>query len=106
VVLVRLNHEGPTTPTELAGREGVTSQAIAAAVRSLEAKGLVSRSADPHDGRRTVLALTDAGMSVLRDRETTVMNGFVRALEDSFSAAERRRLYDVIPLLNRLADNI
>lgn len=105
-VLVRLNRDGATSPTELAGREGVTSQAIAAAVRALEAKGLVSRSPDPDDGRRTVLAMTDAGLAVLRDREKTLMNGFVQALGDSFTEAERRRLYAVIPLLNRLADTI
>ncbi|GAA5195486.1 MarR family transcriptional regulator [Rugosimonospora acidiphila] len=105
-VLVRLEREGPAAPSELAARERVTSQAIAAVIRELEGRGLISRSPDPVDGRKTVIAITEAGRALLRDREQVVMGGLIRALGDSYSQAELRRLDAAIPLLNRLADLI
>jgi DNA-binding MarR family transcriptional regulator len=105
-VLARLDREGPTSPGELAVRERVTSQAIGAVIRDLEDRALVTRSPDPADGRKTVLAITDAGRVLLRDREQAVTGALVRALGESCTRAERRRLDEAIPLLNRLADLI
>ncbi|GAA3114691.1 DNA-binding MarR family transcriptional regulator [Kribbella aluminosa] len=103
-VLVHLAREGPTSPTQLAGRERVTTQAITAVIRELESRKLVRRTAHPDDGRRTVITITSAGTAVIGDRELAVMSGLGRALEDSFTATERRCLEAVIPLLNKLAD--
>jgi DNA-binding MarR family transcriptional regulator len=103
-VLVHLAREGPTSPTQLAGRERVTTQAIAAVIRELESQRLVRRAPDPADGRRTVITITPAGTAVISDRELAVMSVLVRALEDSFNTTERRRLEVVAPLLNKLAD--
>jgi DNA-binding MarR family transcriptional regulator len=105
-VLVRLARDGPTSPTELAGQERVTSQAIAAVVRELENRSLVARSAHPEDGRRTVIAITPAGHDVLHDREQTVMTGLLRALSESCSEAELRHLDAAIPVLDHLADTM
>jgi len=103
-VLVHLAREGPTSPTELAGRERVTTQAVAAVIRELERRKLVRRTPHSSDGRRTVITITPAGTAVIGDRELAVMSGLVRVLEDSFNATERRRLEGVTPLLNKLAD--
>ncbi|MFJ9483633.1 MarR family winged helix-turn-helix transcriptional regulator [Streptomyces mirabilis] len=103
-ILVHLAREGPTSPTQLAGRERVTTQAIAAVIRELESRKLVRRAPHPGDGRRTVITITPAGRAVIGDRELAVMSGLVRALEDAFNVTERRRLETVTPLLNRLAD--
>ena len=105
-VLVHLAREGAGTPAELAGRERVTSQAIAAVVGELEKRKLVSRTPHPGDGRKTVVTITPAGKEVLEDRELAVMSGLVWALEERFSAAEVRLLESVVPLLNRLADEM
>ncbi|HEY2669644.1 MAG TPA: MarR family transcriptional regulator [Rugosimonospora sp.] len=105
-VLARLEREGPASPSELAVRERVTTQAIATVIRELESRDLISRSPDPADGRKTVVALTGAGGALLRDREQAVMSVLVRALGESYSQAELRRLDAAIPLLNRLADQI
>jgi DNA-binding MarR family transcriptional regulator len=105
-VLARLEREGATSPGELAARERVTSQAIASVIRELEERALVTRSPDPADGRKTVVAITGAGGALLRDREQAVTGALVRALGESCNRAERRRLDEAIPLLNRLADLI
>lgn len=105
-VLVHLAREGPTSPTQLAGRERVTTQAIAAVIRDLESRKLVQRGPHPSDGRRTVITITPAGAAVISDRELAVMDVLIRALENSFDATERRRLEAVTPLLNKLADTM
>jgi DNA-binding MarR family transcriptional regulator len=105
-VLARLDRDGPTTPGELAGRERVTSQAIATVIRDLEDRRLLTRSPDPGDGRKTVVAITGEGRALLRDREQAVTGTLVRVLGESYNQAELRRLDAAIPLLNRLADLI
>jgi DNA-binding MarR family transcriptional regulator len=105
-VLLRLEREGPVTPTELAGRERVTSQAVAIVVRALERRSLVIRRPSPRDGRSTVVTITAAGVAVLRDREQAVVTGLIRALGESCTPQEVQQLADVVPLLNRLAESI
>lgn len=102
-ILVRLEREGPTSPSMLAAGEGVTSQAIAGVVRELERRALVERSGGQTDRRRVVVAITDAGRQLLMNREHVVVGAMVTALADEYTPAERRQLTSVAPLLNRLA---
>lgn len=60
-VLGRLVRDGATTTAELARAEGVRPQSMGATVQALEDLGLVARSQDPTDGRRTIVEATDAG---------------------------------------------
>jgi DNA-binding MarR family transcriptional regulator len=105
-VLLRLDRDGPVTPSQLAGRERVTSQAVAIVVRALEQRSLVTRSPSPDDGRSTVITIRAAGRAVLRDREQAMVTGLVTALGESCTPQERRQLAGVVPLLNRLAESI
>jgi DNA-binding MarR family transcriptional regulator len=105
-VLVQLAREGPASPTDIAARERVTSQAIAAVIRDLEVGGLVRRTAHPTDGRKTVIAITAAGRKLLNNRELTVVAGLMAALESSLNAEERQLLESVVPILNKLADSL
>ena len=65
-VLSRLGRQGPMSPTELARGEGVRLQSLTRLIAELEAEGWVCRSDDPADGRRSLLALTPAGVAGLR----------------------------------------
>jgi DNA-binding MarR family transcriptional regulator len=105
-ILVRLDRDGPSSPSALAGHERVTSQAIAGVVRELERRSLITRRPDQDDRRRVVIAITGAGRRLLRDREHAVVEALVRSLAEDFTAAELRRLTAVVPLLNRLADRL
>src|ERR1700761_3671132 len=67
-VLARLDRGGPTTASALAKVEQISPQSMGATVGALEARGLVVRHADPQDGRRSVLSMTDAGLALLRER--------------------------------------
>jgi DNA-binding MarR family transcriptional regulator len=105
-ILVHLARSGPTSPSGLAARERVTSQAIAGVVRELERRELVERSGDPEDRRRVVVGITDTGRELLFDREHAVVDAIVSALADDYTPAERRRLQSAVPLLDRLADRL
>jgi DNA-binding MarR family transcriptional regulator len=105
-ILVRLEREGPTSPSTLAAGEGVTSQAIAGVVRDLERRALVERTGEQADRRRVAVAITDAGRELLMNREHVVVRAMVRALADEYTAAERRQLESVVALLNRLAKRL
>lgn len=105
-VLAHLRREGPSSPTELAAGERVTSQAIAPVVGELEQKGLVARTVDPADRRRRVLTITPDGVAALHDREAVLLRRLTEALDRAFDGAEREALDRAVPLLNRLADTL
>ena len=105
-LLVHLARDGPATPTEIARGERITSQAIAPAIRELEARGLLDRSRHPRDGRSTVLTVTAAGRAALANRELAVVARLVRALRDDLTPADRERLESLVPVLNKLADSL
>lgn len=58
--LVLLERDGPMTATELARAQGIRPQSMAANVSALEAAGAITRSQDPDDGRKTLLAMSDS----------------------------------------------
>jgi DNA-binding MarR family transcriptional regulator len=103
-VLSRLHRDGPTSARQLANGERVTAQAIGAALGALHRRGLVQRTPDSRDRRRTIVSLTDPGRSAFTVREQTVIDRMVQAVESGYTAAERRRLAAAVPLLERLAD--
>jgi DNA-binding MarR family transcriptional regulator len=102
-VLSRLQHGGPTTAATLAKLEQISPQSIGVTVASLEAKGLIQRSADPADGRRIILSLTSAGDATVQARRSARDQQFTRAL-NALSAEERAQLLQAMPLLGRLAE--
>lgn len=105
-ILVRLQREGPISPSTLAAGEGVTSQAIAGVVRELERRALVERTGDQTDRRRIAVAITDAGRELLASREHAVVEAMIKVFADEYTPAERRQLESAIPLLNRLAERL
>lgn len=105
-VLARLDRDGPDSPGSLATLEGARPQAMATTLAALEERGLVSRCQDPADGRRAVMAVTAAGRKVVADRRSVSVRRLVDTLEREFTAAERKKLHSVLPLLDRLAERM
>ncbi len=105
-VLARLDRGGAQTPSALARLEQISPQSMGATVAALEARGLVARGADPRDGRRVVMSLTDAGRRLLRDRRNARTEQLAQALASGFTPAELDQLRAAAPLLERLAQTI
>jgi DNA-binding MarR family transcriptional regulator len=104
--LTRLDRGGPATASALARLEQISPQSVGATLGALEAKGLVERRADPGDGRRVVLSVTEAGRSLLRDKRNARTEQLAKALSTGFTAAELQTLAAASPLLERLAQNL
>jgi DNA-binding MarR family transcriptional regulator len=67
-LLNRVSREGPARLTALATKEGVSQPSMTQLIQRLERQGLVTRLADPDDGRVALVAITQAGQELLDDR--------------------------------------
>jgi DNA-binding MarR family transcriptional regulator len=105
-VLSRLDRDGPATPGALAEGERVRPQAMGATLAVLEQRALVARAADPRDGRRVLMSINPDGSKLLVDRRSHSATRMASALADGFTPEEQRRLVAVIPLLERMADQL
>ncbi|MFS4490041.1 MarR family winged helix-turn-helix transcriptional regulator [Dietzia kunjamensis] len=101
-ILSHLEQRGPLAATDLAGLERISHQAVANAVRELRDLGLVSRSPDPADGRRTLVTITTDGCEQLRTERAAGQDWLAHAIADHLDDAERDRLAAAVPLLRRL----
>jgi DNA-binding MarR family transcriptional regulator len=100
-ILNTLERRGPLTHGELAMSERVRPPTITAAVDRLEQDGLVVRERDPVDRRVARVAITDAGLELLRTarrERTAYLEQRLRAL----SAADRAAIAAAVPALARL----
>ncbi|MEV0445389.1 MarR family transcriptional regulator [Streptomyces spectabilis] len=94
--------EGPATTAELARAEHVRPQSMRLTVGALESEGLVGRAPDPHDGRRSVVSVTEDGRRVLAEARDAKRNWLAAAVADRLDERERRQLADAVVLLERL----
>ncbi|AEM84058.1 regulatory protein MarR [Streptomyces violaceusniger Tu 4113] len=104
-VLARLAADGPESPTSLADMERVRPQAMASTLAMLEQRGLVRRTPDPEDGRRSSMAITEEGRAMLAERRSDSVHRLWAAL-DEFTPEERAALASALPLLARLAERL
>ena len=104
--LGRLERNGPATSSDLARADRISPQSMGVTVAALEARGLIERSRDPLDGRRVVLAITDAGRRVVHDKRGARTALIAAALRDGFTEAELGQLLAAAPLIQRLAEKL
>ncbi|MDX6355506.1 MAG: hypothetical protein QOF98_2409, partial [Streptomyces sp.] len=104
--LARLDREGPATASELAAGEGIRPQSMFTIVAALQERGLVSRAADPNDGRRIVLSLTDAGREGMHGARTEKARRLTAAIADELTPDEQRQLAAALPLLARITNRV
>src|SRR6478672_11225608 len=64
--LATIDRFGPLTPSELAKVERVKRPTVTRTLGSLERQGLVERTADPADGRSSLVSVNAAGRERLR----------------------------------------
>jgi DNA-binding MarR family transcriptional regulator len=103
-VLIRLAKEGPATTSELAAAERVRPQSMATTLAAMDARGLLTRTADPDDGRRVRIALSAEGRALYADRRRASEEWLARALQDQCSERERQTILAAMALLDRLIE--
>jgi DNA-binding MarR family transcriptional regulator len=104
-VLGRLDREGFKSIGDLAGAERVRPQSMTQTISDLEAEGLVARRADPADGRRILVELTEQGRETLEADRREREGWLARAIAEDLSVQEQRLLADALRLLTRLAED-
>jgi DNA-binding MarR family transcriptional regulator len=104
-VLGRLDREGTKSIGDLALAERVRPQSMTQTISDLEADGLIARRADPADGRRTLVELTELGLRTLEEDRRQREGWLARAIADDLSAEEQRLLMRTLALLRRLAED-
>ena len=102
--LATVERHGPLTPSELAARERVQRPTATKLVARLEADALVARTADPTDGRSSLIAITPEGrdrLNEMRTRKDAYLAQRLRALP----AEDRATLERAAELLERLLED-
>jgi len=80
--LATVERHGPLTPSELADREAIKRPAATRILARLEEEGLVARTADPDDGRVSLIAASAAGSALLADARARKNEYLARRLSD------------------------
>jgi DNA-binding MarR family transcriptional regulator len=101
--LATLERSGPSRLTSLAVKEGVTQPAMTQLIARLQESGLVSRTADPADGRVVQVRLTDEGRATLARRRAVRAERLAEILA-RLSPEEQAALGAALPAIDALAN--
>jgi DNA-binding MarR family transcriptional regulator len=102
VVLSILIDRGELRLSDVAAALELDASTVSRQVRQLDAAGLVTRRADPADGRATLLAATEAGKNLSSELQRLRVDRLGAALA-GWSAADRRHL---VRLTERLGSDL
>ena len=102
--LATIDRHGPLTPSELAERERIRRPTATRLLARLVADGLVARTADPTDGRSSLLAVTSAGQLLLAQLRTR-KDAYLAQRLGRLDPNERETLARASDLLERLLED-
>lgn len=100
-VLRVLDEAGPMEQTAIARAACLLLPSLSRILRTMEAEGLLTRAADPADGRKSVVAITEAGRAVIRAHAAESRAIFAR-IEAEFGADRLATLLDLLEDLRKL----
>jgi DNA-binding MarR family transcriptional regulator len=104
----RVCREGPIRLTALAAKEGVSQPSMTQLIQRLARAGLVTRLADPDDGRAALIGITRDGQALLDDRKRLRRERLALLLA-TLTAEEESALWlsarVALPVLHQLAAN-
>ena len=101
--LATVERHGPLTPSELAIRERVQRPTVTRLVCRLEEEGLVTRAADPTDGRSALVSITPAGRELLAAVRTR-KDAFLSERLESLAPEDRATLERAAALLEGMLE--
>ena len=68
-------------PKDMSKALMLTTARIASILKSLEKRGLITRTPDPLDSRQIIVELTEMGISLVKERRAALLNSTVKMLE-------------------------
>jgi len=102
--LATIERRGPLTPSELAQYERIQRPTATRVLARLEEAGLVTRAADPADGRSSLVSLSRDGRALL-ERVRTRKDAFLAQRLDRLDTADRATLERAADILERLLED-
>ncbi|MCP5370923.1 MAG: MarR family transcriptional regulator [Hyphomicrobiales bacterium] len=100
-VIYELAHHGETSASELCRELDLDAGYLSRILRGLDKQGLVERRRAPEDGRRTILALSDAGQAAFAQLNAR-SRAQIGAMLDHLAPADRDRLAAAMATIQRL----
>ena len=100
--LSTLKRHGAMSPGELAAHERVQPPSMTRVVVALEAKGLVTRTPHPTDGRQVIINLTPAAEELLSE-EVRAREAWLSGQLQELSTEERTVLREAAVIMDKLA---
>ncbi|MHB1087622.1 MAG: MarR family winged helix-turn-helix transcriptional regulator [Acidimicrobiales bacterium] len=100
--LARIEQCEPVRLGVLAHLEGVSAASMSRIVESLEAQGIVVRSADPLDGRASMVKISAKGIKLIREYRAASTRAIESALA-TLSDDEQQSLRESLPILEKLS---
>jgi len=103
-VLGSLDRHGPMTLGELAAHEKVQPPSMTRTTAHLEERGLLTRVTEAVDRRQVRIAISAAGLALLRE-DRKRRDAWLAGRFEQLTSDERALLHQVAPLLDRLAQS-
>lgn len=95
--------DGMATPSKIADAENIRSSNLAALLKDLEARDLITRTPDTEDRRRTWIGLSDQGCRVLQASRKRRDEWLAEAVDACLTATERKQLEAAGLLMDKLS---
>jgi DNA-binding MarR family transcriptional regulator len=102
--LATIERRGPLTPSELAAYERIQRPTATRVLARLEEAGLITRAADPSDGRSSLVSLSGDGRALL-ERLRTRKDAYLARRLDRLDAGDRATLERAADILERLLED-
>jgi DNA-binding MarR family transcriptional regulator len=99
--LVTVRKSGPMSAGEVAAAEQVQPPSMTKILASLEAAGLIDRTAHPEDRRQSIISITAAGQQLLED-EARVRDEWLAVKLSDLSDEDRDKLLQAVDVLDRI----
>src|SRR3954449_3711227 len=99
-----VERKGPLTPSELAACERIQRPTATRVIARLEEAGLITRAADPTDGRSSLVSITADGRALL-DRLRANKDAFLARRLDALDPDERAVLDRAAEILERVLED-
>ncbi len=101
--LLNIDKDG-TPSTKLGPKMGIESRSLTRAMKSMEENGLITKKADPADGRMVLIQLTPEGEKYRETARDVVVN-LNHYLQKNIEKTELKTFFSVAEKINKLLDN-
>ena len=102
--LISIDPEHGSPSTALGPKMGMEATSLSRLLKSMEARGLISRKPNPEDGRSVLICLTDFGQQ-MREYSKEIVLGFDQVVRQKINETELKTFSKVAETIMELSQN-